>query len=88
MSAKYVSNAAGWRELGRSSGVQGATMQAANRIASAARQVDSEGTYSVTRATVTAGWDNELRAGAVVADETGSGARKRSLLKGIEAAKE
>lgn len=86
-SVRYVPDAAGMRELGVSAGAQDVTLRAGGRIASAARQIYPSTTYTVRPGRVAAGWDNELRAGAIVTDETGEGGRKRSLRRGIEAAK-
>ena len=62
---KYKPLASGIRELGRSAEVGAATLSAAQRLAGNANAV-GDSTYEAAPATVTAGWANDKRAGAVV----------------------
>jgi len=61
----YRADDAGLRELATSSAVGDATLAAAQRLAGNAQAV-GRGDYEAASATVTAGWANERRAGAVV----------------------
>jgi hypothetical protein len=55
----------GLRDLGQSPGMSAAMLEAAERLAGNANAV-GESTYEAARTTVTAGWANERRSGAVV----------------------
>lgn len=61
----YLADDGGLRDLGTSKAVGDATLAAAQRLAGNAAAV-GRGTYEAAPATVTAGWANERRAGAVV----------------------
>lgn len=61
----YLADDRGLRELGTSKEIGAATLAAAQRLAGNAQAV-GRGTYEAKPATVTAGWANERRAGAVV----------------------
>ena len=61
----YMADSAGLADLGRSSGMAKASLDAAKRLAGNAEAV-GDGTYEAANQTVTAGWANEKRAGAVV----------------------
>ncbi|SDK79222.1 hypothetical protein [Arthrobacter sp. ok362] len=64
-SRSYLADDSGLRELGTSSAVGAVTLAAAQRLAANAASV-GHGEYEAAPATVTAGWANERRAGAVV----------------------
>ncbi|YCK81404.1 hypothetical protein M1D89_20405 [Arthrobacter sp. D3-18] len=64
-SRNYKADDSGLKELGTVESVGEATLAAAKRLAGNAEAV-GRGTYEAKPTTVTAGWDNELRAGAVV----------------------
>lgn len=87
---KYTPTPAGLRVLGMSDFVRDLSVQGANKIAREASNIHPSGTYQVNPAVVTAGWNNERRMGAVVADKSPErgGARLRSLQRGIKRAKE
>ena len=88
---KYTPTPQGLRVLGMSDFVRDAAVRGATNVANAASDIHPEGTYQVNPAVVTAGWDNEKRMGAVVSDRSVSargGARRRSLQRGIEKARE
>jgi len=61
----YMADDAGLKGLGTSSAVGEATLAAARRLAGNAQAV-GRGEYEASPTTVTAGWANERRAGAVV----------------------
>lgn len=61
----YMADDSGLRDFGTSKAVSDAAMAAAQRMAGNAQAV-GDGTYEAAPATVTAGWANERRAGAVV----------------------
>ena len=65
MSKKYRPRHSGVRELAQSAQMGAATLAAAQRMAGNANAV-GDSTYESANATVTAGWANERRAGAVV----------------------
>ena len=62
---KYKPLASGFRELAQSASVGAAALSAAQRMAGNANAV-GDATYEAAPATVTAGWANDKRAGAVV----------------------
>ena len=82
----YQPNPAGLAELGRSGAAQNIVLDAARRGAEWANRQDPEGGYTVHPATVTAGWRNDPRAGAVleVAKYTREGVRGRILVRSVE----
>lgn len=85
---RYTPDKRGLRELGQSPGVRDAALEAAARVANWARQDDPRGAYEVTPANVTAGWDNEIRAGASVMEmQRGAGGRKRTLARAAREAR-
>lgn len=90
MSVKYTPSPKGLRVLGMSNFVRDTAVQGAMRVAREADKIHPAGTYQVNPAVVAAGWDNERRMGAVVSDQSDDrgGARRRSLRRGIEAARE
>lgn len=61
----YKPLVAGLAEVGRSAGMSAACVAAAQNVASAANQAGT-GSYVASPMPVRAGWNNELRAGAVV----------------------
>lgn len=61
----YMADDSGLRDFGTSKAVSDASLAAAQRLAGNAQAV-GRGTYEAASATVTAGWANERRAGAVV----------------------
>ena len=65
MASNYRPNNTGLREIGSSSAMGAESLAVAKRIEGAAQAVGS-GDYESAPATVTAGWRNERRAGAVV----------------------
>ena len=67
-SKSYLADDAGLKGFGTSTGVGEATLAAARRVAGNAEAVGS-GAYEAAPATVTAGWANERRAGAVVREK-------------------
>ncbi|MBT8162797.1 MULTISPECIES: hypothetical protein [Arthrobacter] len=85
-SRSYRADDAGLRDFGTSAKVGEATLAAAKRLAGNAEAVGS-GTYEAAPATVTAGWGNETRAGAVVREKSPSykDARDSILHRVIEA---
>ncbi|UKA59161.1 hypothetical protein [Arthrobacter sp. FW306-2-2C-D06B] len=64
-SKSYLAEDAGLKDLGTSSAVAAATLAAAQRLAGNAQAV-GRGTYEAAPSTVTVGWANSRRAGAVV----------------------
>lgn len=87
-SRSYKADDSGLKELGTVQAVGDATLAAAKRLAGNAEAV-GRGTYEAKPATVTAGWDNELRAGAVVRETSHDykDARDSILRRVIEAMK-
>lgn len=87
-SRSYLADDAGLKEIGQLSSVGDATLEAAQRLAGNAQAV-GRGTYEATPATVTAGWANELRTGAVVRETSHDykDARDSILLRVAEAMK-
>ena len=63
--SKYKPEPAGIRDIAQSAAMGAACLAAAERIAGAANAV-GDSTYEAESQTVTAGWRNERRAGAVV----------------------
>lgn len=63
--SKYEPIDYGLRQLAQSPGMAAATLEVAQRLAGNAEAV-GDSTYEAAGATVTAGWKNERRAGAVV----------------------
>jgi hypothetical protein len=63
--SSYKPVPAGLREIGLSPAMSAAMVEVAQRIASKA-QAEGSGDYEAAPTTVTAGWANERRAGAVV----------------------
>lgn len=63
----YMADDAGLRDLATSSAMGAAALSAAQRLAGNAGAV-GRGTYEAKPATVTAGWANERRAGAMVSE--------------------
>lgn len=86
--SKYKPQAAGMKELGTSAGVAAASLEAAQRMAGNANAV-GDSTYEAAPATVTAGWANDKRAGAVVRESAHHwrDARDRILLRVAESMK-
>ena len=66
---RYSPRNAGVREIAQSAQMGAATLAAAQRLAGNANAV-GDSTYEAASATVTAGWANERRAGAVVREST------------------
>lgn len=64
-SRSYKADDDGLKVFGRSPEVGDAALEAAQRLAGNAQSV-GRGKYEAAPATVTAGWGNELRAGAIV----------------------
>lgn len=64
-SRSYKADDDGLKDLSRQPGVQEAVLEVAQRLAGNAEAV-GRGTYEAVPATVTVGWSNELRGGAVV----------------------
>lgn len=87
-SRSYKADDSGLKELGTVQAVGDATLVAAKRLAGNAEAV-GRGTYEAKPATVTAGWDNELRAGAVVREKSPNykDARDSILRRVVEAMK-
>jgi len=87
-SRSYKADDSGLKELGTVQAVGDATLAAAKRLAGNAEAV-GRGTYEAKPATVTAGWDNELRAGAVVREKSPNykDARDSILRRVVEAMK-
>lgn len=83
---KYTPNNDGVKRLGTSAVVRDVSLRAARRIADDARSIAPKTEYTVTPAEVTAGWNNEPRAGAMVSDTRKSmqGGRKQSLKRAIQ----
>ena len=65
MSRGYKPDDYGLRKLGESPGMAKASLEVAQRLAGNANAV-GESKYEAANSTVTAGWANEKRAGAVV----------------------
>lgn len=63
--SRYKPDDFGLRQLAQSPGMAKATLEVAQRFAGNANAV-GDSTYEAANATVTAGWANEKRAGAVV----------------------
>ena len=63
--SRYRPERDGIRDLAQSAGMAAASLEAAQRLAGNANAV-GDSTYEAAGATVTAGWANERRAGAVV----------------------
>ncbi len=88
MATKYEPDRNGMRELSRLAGVQGVALEAGRAVADAARALDPRGGYEVRAATVTAGWQNEHRAGAeVVETDRAKGAHVRALARASQTAR-
>ncbi|UXM92559.1 hypothetical protein [Paenarthrobacter sp. JL.01a] len=87
-SRNYKADDAGLKELATYQTVGDATLAAAKRLAGNAEAV-GRGTYEAAPATVTAGWANERRAGAVVREKSHDykDARDSILRRVIEAMK-
>jgi hypothetical protein len=66
---RYKRHEAGIREIAQSSATGAAALAAAQRMAGNANAV-GDSTYAAANTTVTAGWANERRAGAVVREVT------------------
>lgn len=83
---KYTPRNDGVAKLARGAAVQDVSLRAAQRIANTARSIAPKTEYTVSPAQVTAGWNNETRAGAIVSDTRKSlqGGRKQSLKKAIQ----
>ncbi len=64
-SKSYLADDSGLKDLGTSSAVAAASLAAAQRLAGNAQAV-GRGTYEAAPTTVTVGWANDRRAGAVV----------------------
>lgn len=64
VSGKYMADSDGLKKLGNSAAMSSAMVQHAQDIAGTAASVGRSG-YGAAPVTVTAGWDNEKRAGAV-----------------------
>lgn len=80
--SKYEIDRNGLRELARTSGIQQAAIDGGRGVAADAKAFNPRGDYEVTAATVTAGWQNEQRAGAAVNEvEVGRGPQKRALFR-------
>lgn len=62
---KYKADDYGLRKIAQSPGMAKATLEVAQRLAGNANAV-GDSTYQAASSTVTAGWANEKRAGAVV----------------------
>jgi hypothetical protein len=62
---KYKKDLSGLREIGKSPGMAAAMLEVGQRLAGNANAV-GESTYEAANTTVTVGWDNDRRAGAVV----------------------
>lgn len=67
-SKSYLADSRGLKDFGTSAALAAASLAAAQRIAGNAQAV-GRGTYEAAPATVTAGWANERRAGAVVREK-------------------
>lgn len=78
-SVKYTPDRGGVAALARSSAVGDACYREAVRLMRVAQGYDPEGDYTVQRATVTGGRNNEARAGAMVSNPSNSGAPVQSL---------
>jgi len=79
---RYEPDRNGLREVAREPWIQAVALEGAAKIAAWARQDDPRGGYDTGSATVTAGWDNERRAGAQVAEtKRGDGANLRTLMR-------
>jgi len=63
--SKYEPIDVGLKQIAQSEGMAKATLEIAQRLAGNANAV-GDSTYEAANATVTAGWKNERRAGAVV----------------------
>lgn len=63
--SRYKPDDYGLRQIGQSPGMAKATLEVAQRLAGNANAV-GESTYEAASSTVTGGWANEKRAGAVV----------------------
>lgn len=66
---RYRPQEAGIREIAQSTAMSAATLEVAERMAGNADAV-GDSTYEAENQTVTAGWANERRAGAVVREST------------------
>ncbi|QSZ53276.1 hypothetical protein RI444_15430 [Paenarthrobacter sp. AT5] len=68
-SRSYYADDEGLRQLGQNSKTAAVTIAAARKLAGSA-QAAGKGNYEAAPATVTAGWKNERRSGAVVREMT------------------
>lgn len=79
MGSSYRPNITGLRELATSSAMGAASLAAAQRLAGNAGAV-GRSTYEAANTTVTAGWRNERRAGAVVRETVPDGRDARDAI--------
>ena len=87
-SVKYTPDYNGMRNFGRESFVGQAAVDAGRSVAAWAQSNDPTGGYSVQEVGVTAGRQNDMRAGAVVTETTsGRGRWKRTLARAAQEAR-
>ena len=79
ISDSYAADDGGLKSLGSSSRLGAASLDAANSLAGGAGAV-GRGKYEAARSTVTAGWANERRAGAVVREVAPDGRDARDAI--------
>lgn len=75
----YMGTNEGLVEIATSAKLGAAALEAANRLAGNAQAV-GRGTYEAKPATVTAGWRNERRAGAIVSEVVPDGRDSRDAI--------
>lgn len=84
----YRPEVRGLAQIGTSREIGQLSMEGGRRIAATAKRDNPTGEYSVTPATVTAGWRHERRAGAMVTEEVpGRGPERRSLARASQEAR-
>lgn len=87
-SVRYTPDFAGMREFGREAFIGQAAVDAGRAVAAWAETNDPDGEYEVQEVGVTAGRQNDLRAGAVVTETVrGKGHFKRTLARAAQEAR-
>lgn len=72
MFRRYKPDPKGLREIGRDPRLGAVCQAVAEQGSALANQLDPDGNYQASRRTVTAGWRNESRAGAVISQTSSS----------------
>lgn len=87
-SVRYTPDHKGMRDFGREAFIGEAAVEAGRAVAAWARNNDPKGDYGAQEVGVTAGRNNEMRAGAVVTETVqGEGRWKRTLARAAQEAR-